>query len=177
MVIRVGTVLIIPFTKKAIRIYLLTMANGKTYGISFPFRDSFNGKYLDLTDYATEEVRTDLIHLLLTKKGTRYFMPDFGTRLYEYIFEPMDGPTFQSIEAEIRDSVKKYIPNLQITNISIVDSSLEEGSLVPTTAGNVINENSLVQNQGVNQYTAKVRIDFTVTDDAFGAQDFVIINI
>jgi len=153
------------------------MANGKTYGISFPFRDSFNGKYLDLTDYATEEVRTDLIHLLLTKKGTRYFMPDFGTRLYEYIFEPMDGPTFQSIEAEIRDSVKKYIPNLQITNISIVDSSLEEGSLVPTTAGNVINENSLVQNQGVNQYTAKVRIDFTVTDDAFGAQDFVIINI
>lgn len=153
------------------------MADGKTYGISFPFRDSFNGKYLDLTDYATEEVRTDLIHLLLTKKGTRYFMPDFGTRLYEYIFEPMDGPTFQSIEAEIRDSVKKYIPNLQITNISIVDSSLEEGSLVPTTAGNVINENSLVQNQGVNQYTAKVRIDFTVTDDAFGAQDFVIINI
>lgn len=153
------------------------MANGKTYGISFPFRDSFNGKYLDLTDYATEEVRTDLIHLLLTKKGTRYFMPDFGTRLYEYIFEPMDGPTFQSIEAEIRDSVKKYIPNLQITNISIVDSSLEEASLVPTTAGNVINENSIVQNQGVNQYTAKVRIDFTVTDDAFGAQDFVIINI
>lgn len=153
------------------------MADGKTYGISFPFRDSFNGKYLDLTDYATEEVRTDLIHLLLTKKGTRYFMPDFGTRLYEYIFEPMDGPTFQSIEAEIRDSVKKYIPNLQITNITIVDSSLEEASLVPTTAGNVINENSIVQNQGVNQYTAKVRIDFTVTDDAFGAQDFVIINI
>lgn len=153
------------------------MANGKTYGISFPFRDSFNGKYLDLTDYATEEVRTDLIHLLLTKKGTRYFMPDFGTRLYEYIFEPMDGPTFQSIEAEIRDSVKKYIPNLQITNISIVDSSLEEASLVPTTAGNVINENNIVQNQGVTQYTAKVRIDFTVTDDAFGAQDFVIINI
>lgn len=153
------------------------MADGKTYGISFPFRDSFNGKYLDLTDYATEEVRTDLIHLLLTKKGTRYFMPDFGTRLYEYIFEPMDGPTFQSIEAEIRDSVKKYIPNLQITNITIVDSSLEEESLVPTTAGNVINENSIVQNQGVNQYTAKVRIDFTVTDDAFGAQDFVIINI
>lgn len=153
------------------------MANGKTYGISFPFRNSFNGKYLDLTDYATEEVRTDLIHLLLTRRGTRYFMPDFGTRLYEYIFEPMDGPTFQSIEAEIRDSVKKYIPNLQITNISIVDSSLEEGSLVPTTAGNVINENNIIQNQGVAQYTAKVRIDFTVTDDAFGAQDFVIINI
>jgi phage baseplate assembly protein W len=153
------------------------MANGKTYGITFPFRNSFDGKYLDLTDYANEEVRTDLVHLLLTRKGTRYFMPDFGTRLLEYIFEPMDGPTFQSIEAEIRDTVKRYIPNLQITNISIVDSSLEEANQVPTTAGNVINENNLIQNQNVTQYTAKVRIDFTVTDDAFGSQDFVIINI
>jgi phage baseplate assembly protein W len=153
------------------------MANGKTYGITFPFRNSFDGKYLDLTDFANEEVRTDLVHLLLTRKGTRYFMPDFGTRLLEYIFEPMDGPTFQSIEAEIRDTVKRYIPNLQITNISIVDSSLEEANQVPTTAGNVINENNLIQNQNVTQYTAKVRIDFTVTDDAFGSQDFVIINI
>jgi phage baseplate assembly protein W len=153
------------------------MANGKTYGITFPFRNSFDGKYLDLTDFANEEVRTDLVHLLLTRKGTRYFMPDFGTRLLEYIFEPMDGPTFQSIESEIRDTVKRYIPNLQITNISIVDSSLEEANQVPTTAGNVINENNLIQNQNVTQYTAKVRIDFTVTDDAFGSQDFVIINI
>ena len=55
------------------------MANGKTYGITFPFTDSFNGQYLDLTDYAKEEVRTDLIHLLLTRKGSRYFLPDFGT--------------------------------------------------------------------------------------------------
>ena len=49
------------------------MANGITYGITFPFRDSFNGKYLDLTDYASEEVRTNLIHLLLTRKGSRYY--------------------------------------------------------------------------------------------------------
>ena len=42
------------------------MAEGKTYGISFPFVDSFDGKYLDLTDYAAEEIRTDLIHLILT---------------------------------------------------------------------------------------------------------------
>jgi len=81
------------------------MAEGKTYGISFPFVDSFDGKYLDLTDYAAEEIRTDLIHLILTRKGSRYFLPDFGTRLYEFVFDPLDGPTFQNIEAEIRDSV------------------------------------------------------------------------
>ena len=26
------------------------MANGVTYGINFPFRESFNGRYLDLSD-------------------------------------------------------------------------------------------------------------------------------
>ena len=94
------------------------MANGKTYGLSFPFVDSFDGKYLDLTDYAAEEIRSNLIHLLLTRKGSRYYLPDFGTRLYEYIFEPLDGPTFRNIESEIRDSVEKYMPQLQLTNIS-----------------------------------------------------------
>ena len=58
------------------------MAQGKTYGITFPFRDSFDGKYLDLTDFDEDEVKTDLIHLLLTRKGSRYFLPNFGTRLY-----------------------------------------------------------------------------------------------
>jgi phage baseplate assembly protein W len=87
------------------------MADGRTYGINFPFKDSLNGKYLDLSDTADEEVRSNLIHLLLSRKGSRYFLPDFGTRLYEYIFEPLDGPTFTDIEAEIRDSVEKYIPN------------------------------------------------------------------
>ncbi len=41
------------------------MADGRTYGINFPFKDSLNGKYLDLSDTADEEVRSNLIHLLL----------------------------------------------------------------------------------------------------------------
>ncbi len=62
------------------------MSQGKTYGINFPFLDSRTGKYLSLSETADEEIRTDLIHLLLTRKGSRYFLPDFGTRLYEFIF-------------------------------------------------------------------------------------------
>lgn len=49
------------------------MANGVTYGINFPFRDSKDGRYLDLSKTPDKELRTDLIHLLLTRKGTRYF--------------------------------------------------------------------------------------------------------
>ena len=78
------------------------MADGTTYGLNFPFRDSFDGKYLELSNYNDVEIRSNLIHLLLTRKGTRYYMTDFGTRLYEYLFDPLDGPTLSQIESEIR---------------------------------------------------------------------------
>ena len=152
------------------------MANGITYGINFPFRDSFVGKYLDTSDTKSEEIRSNLIHLLLTRKGTRYFLPDFGTRLYEYIFEPLDGPTFSDIESEIRDSVEKYIPNLLITNISITDASLEDED-----KGTYINQYGekefTVPNIAQLEHTAKVRIDYRNTNNAFNSSDFVIINI
>ena len=151
------------------------MANGKTYGISFPFVDSFDGKYLDLTDYASEEIRTDLIHLLLTRKGSRYFLPDFGTRLYEFVFDPLDGPTFQNIEAEIRDSVERFMPQLQLTNIAITAPTSEASTLTPTTAGNVTELN--LTDPNVSEYTAKVRIDYAISNDVFNTKDFIILNI
>ena len=95
------------------------MANGKTYGVFFPFRDSLQGDYLRLTQSTDEEIRADLLHLILTRKGSRYYLPDFGTRIYEFIFEPMDGPTFDAIKADVRQAVDKYIPNLQINDITI----------------------------------------------------------
>jgi phage baseplate assembly protein W len=152
------------------------MANGVTYGINFPFRESFTGRYLDLSDTSDEEIRTDLVHLLLTRKGTRYFLPDFGTRLYEYIFEPLDGPTFSDIEAEIRDSVEKYIPGIQITNISITDAS--DGEEDNGTFINAQGEREFtVQGIAEKEHTAKIKIDYRSTDQAFESNDFVIINI
>jgi phage baseplate assembly protein W len=148
------------------------MANGKTYGVTFPFRDSFDGKYLDTTDFEDQEIRSSLIHLLLTRKGARYFLPDFGTRLYEFIFEPLDGPTFNQIEAEIRDSVSTYIPNLQINNISVY----------PATDDEPLNGNSDIKTfdmpgRSTVEYTAKVRIDYTITNNVFNSSDFIIINL
>ena len=152
------------------------MANGITYGINFPFRESYVGKYLDISDTTEEEVRSNLIHLLLTRKGYRYYLPDFGTRLYEYIFEPLDGPTFSEIEGEIRDSVEKYMPGVQITNISITDASLGEED-----KGTFINPDGerefKVQGISDKEHTAKIKIDYKVTNQAFESSDFVIINI
>ena len=152
------------------------MLQNSTYGIKFPFADSTDGRYFSLNTTSTDEIRTDLVHLLLTRKGSRYYLPDFGTRLLEYIFEPLDGPTFSEIESEIRDAVSVYIPGIQITNLTITDASMDE-----TNKGTYINDMNervySVPNISQLEHTAKVKIEYLITDEAFGASDFVIINV
>jgi len=156
------------------------MANGITYGLFFPFQDSQRGDYLGLTEYEQQEIRSDLIHLLLTRKGSRYFLPDFGTRLYEYIFEPFDGLTFSALESDIRDSISTYLPNLIVNNISIEPITPEDevdGDYVTTAGGNQVFDIYRVPGKNTSEYTAKVRIDYSSSNSVFAQSDFVIINI
>jgi phage baseplate assembly protein W len=156
------------------------MANGVTYGINFPFRDSQKGDYLELTELESQEVRADLIHLLLTRKGSRYYLPTFGTRLYEYIFEPFDGLTFSAIESDIREAVSNFMPNLILTNVSIEPISVEDEVPVgpPAPIGTLqVYDIYRVPGKGTADYTAKVRIDYSIGNQVFSQSDFVIINI
>jgi len=152
------------------------MANGFTYGINFPFRESFTGKYFDLSDYDQEEIRSNLIHLILTRKGSRYYLPNFGTRIYEYIFEPLDGPTFTDIESEIREAVTEFIPNLIINQITVRPATDEDMNGWNTNS-ELDDRIYRVPNEQTKEYTAVVRIDYTITTDTFNSRDFIIINI
>ena len=88
------------------------MANGTTFGVIYPFRESTSGTYFKLSEFPSDEIRSNLLHLILTRRGSRYYLPDFGTRIYEFIFEPMDGLSFEAIKADIRQAVDEFLPNL-----------------------------------------------------------------
>jgi len=152
------------------------MADINYFGIDFPFSDSKDGKYLKLTSTTREEVRASLIHLLLTRKGSRYYLPDFGTKLYDYIFDQMDQVTFDKIKAEVDESVKRYLPNLRVNSVSVtpyLEAEETDGELVTglderlyRTAG-----------QGTEEYTVKLKIDYSNSIGQFNERDFIIINI
>lgn len=148
-----------------------------TYGIDFPFRESVMGDYLKRTTSPEREVRANLIHLILTKKGSRFFLPDFGTRIYEYIFDQNDMVTFNLIEEEIREGCKKYLPNLDINSIKIISAEDEEDTSTKTLAEYSNDRLFRLADESTKPYTAKVKIDYTVNDGAFSSSDFVIINI
>ena len=146
-----------------------------TFGINFPFMDSDKGDFVRMTQTPDQEIRSNLIHLILTRRGSRYYMPDFGTRLYEFIFNPNDAVTYSLIEEEITEGVKKYIPNLQINKITITPATESE----ETSSVSEMEDERLfrVSDASTKEYTAKVKIDYTSNSGAFATSDFIIINI
>ena len=53
------------------------MAEFGTYGIDFPFQDSELGYYLRLTETPEEEIKADLIHLIINSQRKSLFFTRF----------------------------------------------------------------------------------------------------
>lgn len=151
------------------------MPNPK-YGITFPFSDSEEGLFLGTNELADSEVRSNLVHLILTIKGSRYFLPDFGTNLMRLIFEPLDNGTKASIDREIRDSVEEFIPRLNINNVEVKsaeDLRVEEKE----EELNQTDDNTFSVGDSEREYTVRIRIDYSIGSGVFESRDFVIINL
>jgi phage baseplate assembly protein W len=129
----------------------------KFINIKFPFQDDTKGKYLRMTKKSDEAIKSDLIHLLLTNKGERLYLPEFGTNLRQYLFEPNLDEVRANIKEEVEEAIKKFIPNLVVSELTVTKP--EEGD------------------PQITEHTAVVRIDYVVTQGAFQKSDFVTIKI
>ena len=102
------------------------MARKKYINIDFPFVDSKEGFYFNLTQTDQIDIMADLLHLLLTNKCERLYMPDFGSDLKKYIFEPNDSITHSEIKDNLNETIKRYLPNLVIDSIEFKNNEIEE---------------------------------------------------
>jgi phage baseplate assembly protein W len=117
--------------------------------IKFPLVDDVEkNKAFQMNSVTKEALSSNLILLLLTKKGERYYEPNYGTNLIQYIFEPKDTLTITEIEAELKDTVKTFIPEVTISNVEIFNQFDDNGI--------EIKENEL-----------RVHIDFVYTENTF----------
>lgn len=123
----------------------------KYYGIEFPFRYGSNGFYFNLTTTEISEVKSNLLHLLLTKKGERLKKPKFGTNLMDFIFDQFDQQTFNNIKNELYETVQQNLKGVKIDNIILTP--------IPETV------------------TLDVLISFTFDNGAFLQQDNLNFNI
>jgi phage baseplate assembly protein W len=133
----------------------------QTFGLDFPFTASRSNDYVGLTSTPESEVKSMLIHLLLTRRGSRYYLPDFGTNLYQYIFEPLDDITLGKIENEIQDAIEKYIPNLKLNAINITKVGDEPEFL----------------NNTEKEHQIRINLDYTISSKTFSVSDKLSITV
>lgn len=86
--------------------------------IRFPIEDDINNKYFSLTSTSKDAVSSNLMLLLLTEKGYRYYMPDYGTYLIKYMFEPNDNITINDVKDDLKSTVEKYLPEIKIIDMT-----------------------------------------------------------
>lgn len=121
----------------------------KSINIKFPLEDDKEKNNLFLLNYVTKNALvSDLKLLLYTKKGQRYYMPDYGTNLEKFIFEPEDQTTEDQIIADLRQSVRDYMPEITINTVNFYTNENEGYS--------ELKDNEL-----------RVLVGFTYADDVF----------
>lgn len=86
-------------------------------GWAFPLRtDTTGGIALVSREREIEEA----IRLILgTSPGERPMRPDFGCRIHEYVFASADGGTASAIAAEVKASLRRWEPRIEVEDVAV----------------------------------------------------------
>lgn len=129
------------------------MAKRQYMGIKYPFTsEGFQNFYVDVNESIKDKVRSQLMHIVFTPKGQRIRMPNFGTNLIKYIFDPNDSTTWEAVKEEVSESVKLWASNIAINDIQVVKNEENESEIY-------------------------VRLDYSVTDGNKISNDSVVIKV
>ena len=99
------------------RVNPLDLQKNIAIGVSLPFNGPsgpFNKTYS-----TKEQIKSNLINLLLTDKGERIMNPEFGADLRKSLFENMNNDSTELLRIKIIDAISIFIPEVELGNIDI----------------------------------------------------------
>lgn len=101
-----------PIIQPPRRISPLDRNKNVTIGVAFPLDETnmFKG-----TKSIREQIKANLINLLLTYPGERVNLPAFGVGLKTLLFE--QNIDLNSIQIQIQNQINRYIPNVLLESI------------------------------------------------------------
>jgi phage baseplate assembly protein W len=91
-------------------------------GIIYPITDHARGFFHSSAD-GIEQIKSDLLILLLSNFNERVMLPDFGANLRQYTFEPNDLVLQQQIKNAISVAITKWEPRVVVQSIDITTGS------------------------------------------------------
>ena len=87
-------------------------------GLTFPLSMGSKG-YFKTSSTLLEQTKSNLKNLLLTVKGERIAQPEFGSGIYNVLFENFDSDFTERMRSEINDSIQQWLPHVIVKGLVI----------------------------------------------------------
>jgi hypothetical protein len=88
------------------------------YGLNYPLGSTQYGGIFSKSS-GINMIKNSVEQLLLTERGERVMLPNYGCNLRRYLFQPLDETTFQGIRNEIETSFRNYIVGAKIQKLAV----------------------------------------------------------
>ena len=100
--------------RQYIRINPLDTDTDIAIGVSLPFDGTavFNSTYT-----TKDQMKSNLLNVILTEPGERLFKPNFGVGLRNYLFENFDD--IPELEDRIKNQIELYIPQIELDRVIV----------------------------------------------------------
>jgi phage baseplate assembly protein W len=122
-----------------------------------PIRRKINRKYRDLdldmlvhphtgdlvARVDDSAINASLMAIIKTKKGEKPFDPNFGSTIYNSLFEPFHPTTSLSLQARIKSTINIQEPRVKLHSV-VVDANESKNGYSVTITYSPINENRVV---------------------------------
>lgn len=101
-------------------------------GIVLPIKRGKTGYFEQAFDVITQ-VKSNLINLILTRKGERVFQSDFGTDLHTLVFTQMDDEYDKNVKNSVASAVRKWMPFINIVEQVVMRDEDKNNTLLEIT--------------------------------------------
>jgi len=102
------------------RVNPLDLQKNIAIGVALPF----NAPGVFKSTYTTkDQIKSNLVNLLLTDIGERVMNPGFGTILRRFMFAGITETNIEELKISIINSIAIYIPEITIREISVVPNA------------------------------------------------------
>jgi phage baseplate assembly protein W len=103
-----------------IRVNPLDLQKNIAIGVSLPF----NGPGVFNSTYSTkDQIKSNLVNLLLTSIGERVMNPNFGTELRRFLFEGITDNNIELLRESLLNSITIYVPGITVTSIDVAPNA------------------------------------------------------
>jgi phage baseplate assembly protein W len=105
---------------QTIRVNPLDLQKNIAIGVALPF----NTPGVFKSTYTTkDQIKSNLINLLLTDIGERVMNPTFGCNLRRFLFEGINENNIENLKNNLLNSISIFIPEITIIEIAITPNT------------------------------------------------------